>query len=952
MNRRTGAEPSTRDTVSFGPFRLHAAERRLERNGEVVQLGARAFDLLVTLIEHAGTVVSKNDLMARAWPRITVDDSALRVQIVALRKALGKGDGTKYLTTVSGQGYCFVARINRPDETAATPPGPRATAVSNLPARPPQLVGRSRAVDEIADQVSKGRFVTIVGPGGIGKTTVAISVAHILLPHFDGATHFLDLGTIRDGDQIASLVASTLGLTGQTGNPTDRLVHFVRDKRLLLVLDCCEHVIERAAALAERIYMQAAQVHILATSRESLRVEGEHVHRLPPLASPPDDTAMTAAQALAFPAVQLFVERANASSGQFKLTDADAPLVAELCRRLDGIALAIELAAGRVGIYGVRQTIELLSDQFKLLWEGRRTAPPRHQTLRAALDWSYNLLSESERITLHRLSVFVGNFTLDAARAVASADEAEEAHTIASVANLVAKSILTASAGGPLARYRLLDTMRVYAREKLHARADADATAARHAAYCVRLLEASDDQASKHAAPVANQLGNITAALTWCFSAQGDRATGVALAAAAMPLFIEMSLLSECQAWAERAIAALADVDGEIRHDLELHAALGLARMWTGDATDNVESCFGRALRLAQQTNDIESELRLVERLHLLHFMAGNLTGALDTARHGIAVAAINDDVGSLGRMEVSLAISHLLIGDIGAARSDVEAALMHQPGIEPHAPGRFSVDYPGRGPITLARILWLRGYPDQAVAITDQVIASAIAAGHPVRLTRALLWAFAVYAWNGEARTYEAHAERIIQESSRHDLGPFQIIGSAIKGVVRAAQGRTEESLALLQDAFDRMGSHRYGPVTDFGIHLAQVLAQTGQSGEALRLIDATIAQARRLNYLLELPDMLRVKAELLISAPMPDAFRAERLLNQSLALARQQSALGWELRTATSLAGLLMQQQRHDEARNVLAPVHASYTEGFGRPSLVAARALLDELDRRANG
>ncbi len=533
---------------------------------------------------------------------------------------------------------------------------------------------------------------------------------------------------------------------------------------------------------------------------------------------------------MAFPAVQLFVERANASSGQFELDDVDAPLVAELCRRLDGIALAIELAASRVGAYGIKHTIELLSDRFRLLWEGRRTAPPRHQTLRATLDWSYNLLSEPERTTLLRLSVLVGNFTLDAARAVASADDFDDAETIASVANLVAKSILTASATGPLPQYRLLDTMRSYAREKLGTGADAEATAARHARHFLRLLEDRDDGPRRDPIPIASQLGNISAALTWCFSAQGDRATGIALAAAAMPLFLELSLLAECQAWAEPAIAALDGLDRDTRRELDLYAALGLARMWTGGTTESVESCLLHALRLAEQSNDIPNQLRLVDGLHLLHFMAGNPDGALDVARRGVAIATANNEVAALARMQVSLGVSHLLIGEVATARAHVEAALLHQRTVEPHASGHFSLDYADRARITLARILWLQGYPDQAMAMTQQAIARAIALGHPVKLTRALLWAFAVYAWNGEAQEFEDYAHRIIQDSGKHALGPFQAIGEAITGVIRAAQDRPEESLHLLRTALDRIGDHRYGPITDFAIYLAEALARTGE--------------------------------------------------------------------------------------------------------------------------
>jgi predicted ATPase/DNA-binding winged helix-turn-helix (wHTH) protein len=948
-NRETDQEPAIADTVSFGPFRLHVAQRKLERDGAPVPLGARAFDILVALIERAGTVVSKTDLMARAWPHATVDESALRVQVVALRKVLGEGDaGAKYLTTVSGQGYCFVARVLWHDEAAPSSREPRSIVPAhNLPARPPQMVGRDDTVRDIADQLSGGRFVTIVGPGGIGKTTVAISVAHALQPQFDGAVHFLDLGTLRDADQVPSLVAATLGLGGQAGNPADRLVNFARDKRLLLVLDCCEHVIETSAAIAERLYKEAGQVHVLATSRESLRVEGEHVYRLPPLASPPGGSAITATEALAFPAVQLFVERANASSGQFALHDADAPLVAELCRRLDGIALAIELAAGRVGAYGIKHTIELLNDRFRLLWEGRRTAPPRHQTLRATLDWSYNLLSEPERTTLRRLSVLVGNFNLDAARAIAAADDSDDAQTIASVANLVAKSILTASATGPLPQYRLLDTMRGYAREKLGTGADADATAARHASYFLRLLE-NGGGPQQGMAGIANQLGNITAALAWCFSAQGDRTTGVALAAAAVPLFLQMSLLSECQAWAELAIDALGGTDRDIRRELDLHAALGLARMWTGGTTDSAEGCLLHALRLAEQSDDVSNQLHLIDGLHLLHFMAGDPDRALDIVGRGVAIAAANEDFDALARMQVSAGISHLLMGDIATARSDIEAALSHQSAIEPHGRGHFSLDYPERAHITLARILWLQGYPDQAMEMTRQAIANAIALGHPVRLTRALLWAFAVYAWNGEAAAYEDCADRIIQASGKHALGPFQAIGEAIKGVVRAAQGRIEESLILLRLALDKIGDHRYGPVTDFGMHLAAALAQAGQHSEAIETIDDTIARAGRFNYQLELPEMLRLKAELLLSGPEPDHQLAEHVLQQSLARAREQSAPAWELRAAVSLARRWMQQGREDEALALLAPVHDRFTEGFGSPGLKAARELLDTLDR----
>ncbi|MET0444692.1 MAG: winged helix-turn-helix domain-containing protein, partial [Pseudorhodoplanes sp.] len=359
----------------------------------------------MTLIEQAGTVVSKNELLTRVWPGVNVDESSLRVHIAKLRRTLGDGEaGAKYLATVSGQGYCFVAEVSRLDGAKPSPVTPALAKTHNLPARQPQMVGRDETVDEISGRLTSKRFVTIVGSGGIGKTTVAVATGHALLTQFAGQVHFVDLGAIRDASLVPSIVASELGLPARSSDPSVSLVTFLREKRLLLILDCCEPVIEASAVLAERLYKEAPQLHILATSRELLRVEGEHIYRLLPLASPPEGAALTAASALGFPAIELFVERATAGDAGFELTDANASDVGNICRRLDGIALAIELIASRVSAYGVKPMIELLDNQFNLLWEGRRTALPRHRTLRATIEWSYNLLSEPERMVLCRLS--------------------------------------------------------------------------------------------------------------------------------------------------------------------------------------------------------------------------------------------------------------------------------------------------------------------------------------------------------------------------------------------------------------------------------------------------------------------------------------------------------------------------------------------------------------------
>src|ERR1700751_2457792 len=381
--------PEPKDVLSFGPFSLFVAERLLKKADEPIPLGGRALDILIALVEQAGEVVAHKELISTVWPDVTVEEANLRFQIAALRKALGDGrDSARYISNISGRGYCFVAPVTR-SRTVRTVPLTGITTtkrVQKLPRRLARMVGRDATVRSLAEQLQRWRFVSIVGPGGIGKTTVAISVAHALSDGFHDAVFFIDLAALTDAKLVPTAIASALGLMVQTQDPVVGLLAFIGDRRILLVLDNCEHVIGVAAALAERVVSETPQAHVLATSREALRVEGEHVHLLYSLDCPPEDAGLTAMEALRYPAAQFFRERAAASGYGAELSDIDAPIVARSCRRLDGIALAIELAASRVGSLGIRETAELLDNRFSLLWHGRRTAPPRHETLNAMVD--------------------------------------------------------------------------------------------------------------------------------------------------------------------------------------------------------------------------------------------------------------------------------------------------------------------------------------------------------------------------------------------------------------------------------------------------------------------------------------------------------------------------------------------------------------------------------------
>ncbi len=473
------------DGISFGPFRLFPGKRLVERDGVPVRIGSRSFDILVALVERAGEVVSKAELMSRVWPNMVVDESGLRVHLAGLRRSIGDGrDGARYIANVTGRGYCFVAAVERhsvPGIVAAEEPV--SNPLARLPAPLERMVGREQTVRRLTSQLLSERFLTIVGPGGIGKTTVAVSIAHALLSEFKGDVFFVDLGTVTDSDFIARSIASALGYKGHGGDPGPALVAFLARKRALIVLDNCEHVIDAVTTLTERILIEAPQVHILATSREALRAKDERVHQLVPLDSPIEVHGLTAARAKEFPAVRLFVERAAASDSSFTITDADAPIIAGICGRLDGIALAIELAASRVATHGIRGITALLDDQFRLSWKGRRTALPRHRTLNAMLDWSYNLLQPEERLLLRRLSIFVGSFTRDAVEAVACDHDLTAAQAMDALESLSAKSLVSTSAGEVEAQYRLLETTRAYAADKLALSREGDLIARRHAAH-------------------------------------------------------------------------------------------------------------------------------------------------------------------------------------------------------------------------------------------------------------------------------------------------------------------------------------------------------------------------------------------------------------------------------------------------------------------------------------
>jgi predicted ATPase/DNA-binding winged helix-turn-helix (wHTH) protein len=949
MNDRRNRQ--SKDVLSFGPFSLFAAERLLKKADEPIPLGGRAFDILIALAERAGEVVTHKELISTVWPDVTVEEANLRFQMAALRKALGDGrDGARYVSNVAGRGYCFVASITR---SAAAPTasitGITATErVRKLPPRLTRMVGRDDTVGSLAEQLQMWRFVNIVGPGGVGKTTVAISVAHSLIDGFHDAVFFIDLAALTDPQLVPTAIASALGFIVQTQDPLAGLLAFIGDRKILLVLDSCEHVIGVAAALAERVVSEAPQAHILATSREALRVEGEHVHLLYSLDCPPEDAGLTVMEALRYPAVQLFMERAAASGYDAALSDNDAPILARICRRLDGVALAIELAASRVGSLGIGGTSELLDNRFSLLWHGRRTALPRHETLNAMLDWSYRLLPEREKLVLCRLSVFVGNFMLQTAGSVASETEADVAEVIDAVASLVSKSLISTTAIEESTYYRLLDTTRAYAATKLAERDETDRIARRHAISYSNFLERDEIIQSLFCehdlSGYVPHIGNVRAALGWALSDRGDVAVGVELATWAAPLFIGLSLLEECRGWCERALAALDDANRGTRQEMILQEALALSSMYTRGHSDQVRAEYERGLALAEAFQDPAHQLRLLSGLYIFLTRLGDIRGALAVAKRGGAIAQAGEYPAGAVLAEWMLGASHHFVGNQAAAQLHHERSMALAVEV-----GTFNAHF-GFDPrilvlVDLACTLWLRGSSGQALRTAQKAIDEAASLDHPVPICVSLVYTSTLLLWTGDLPRASDLIEQLIAHAGRYSLAPYRALGIALKGELAIARDEPESGLDLLRSALEILRARRYNILLPRFIGaLAEGLRKTGRLEEALFAIDGAIVRATNSGVELDLSELLRIKSQILTA--QHDRESAMNCLTEALAVAREQSALAWELRSAMALARLLAEDGERDQARHTLALVYDRFTEGFETADLRLAHALLEDL------
>jgi predicted ATPase/DNA-binding winged helix-turn-helix (wHTH) protein len=939
-------------TLYFGPFRLHSDQRQLLEDGKVVRLGARAFDTLLLLVQRVGEVVTKEEIAKRVWPDSIVDETCIRVHISALRRVLGDGHrGTRYITNVTGRGYCFVATVGEAPETPGVPdlllaPDRRAP----IPSTRSRTIGREHVIAEITARLESERLVTVVGPGGIGKTTVALEVAERLSKQFDDGIYFADLAPISDSTLVESTLAIALGITSVPLNPIGNLIEYLRRKRILIVLDSCEHVVASTAALVEQILNTTSDVRFLATSREQLRANNECAYRLPQLEVPGKDVPFSVRDALGFSAIELFVERAQASTDGFVLSDKDVQGVAQICRRLDGIPLAIELAAANVGTLGVDALARFLDASFSLLNRGRRTALPRHRTLRATLDWSYSTLTSGEQALLRCLGIFAGSFTLAAVHALLQESEARGLTASRDLCNLIDKSLVVVDASADMMWYRLLDSTRAYAMEKLVASGELAVIARRHAEYFCRLLKSFDDEISTPNEDWSpRHLDNIRAALDWSASPEGDPEIGLALTLAAVPLWTQLTLMSECEYRLKRAqLMRLPPATDRVSQETDLHLALGLAVIWTRGPRAEAGEALERAFELALGINDVDRLPWIYSALHTYHTTRAETGAAVAIAHrfYSLAQSGLNPSVRPIA--EYVLGNSLHFKGRQQRAHTHLERAIQ---GYDRRArtayTRRLSMDRLTSARAIHSWTLWLLGFPDQARVEAARAVEDA---NHTLSRCHALCEGGAAIALlTCDLEQLEFWAGALITIAEKHVLPAWRVYGVILKSAGSVRRGMTLTQLEVLRAAMQEskaIAGFRIRWAWLLGI-LAEGLAAAGQVDDARDVLAEALAQEESGDTDWCLAELLRIAGELALLEESPRAADiAEHRFQQSLETARKQAALSWELRAAMSLGRLWLGRGKASEAKHLLASVYGRFSEGFETDDLRAARILLMRL------
>ena len=814
---------------SFGATVVAPGRRELLHNGKKVELGDRAFDLLLFLVKSRGDVASKDAIISHVWPRRIVEENTVEGQISALRRALGC-DRTA-IRTVTGRGYQFTGELAS-RQTADSHPGLPANHGVSVPADITPILGRTDALGDICHAALQRRLITLAGTGGIGKTRLALEAARQLAPNFPDGVYLAELAATTSADFLPSTIAVALGFPPGDGTPSlERLAPALSARRLLLILDNCEHLIDAAAQICERLLCVAPGATVLATSREPLRISGEYVYRVPSLSVPLDENVLDARE---FGAVQLFEER---SGNLGAMTDgcnrSGLSATIRICRQLDGIPLAIELAAACAMSMPLEEIADRLDDRFQLLTRGSRTALPRQQTLRATLDWSYALLSPTQRTILNRLSLFAGAFSVESAQALAATAEIAQDAVFAVVFELVEKSLISAVPADGKVRFRLLETTRAYAREKLLAEGAWPEWRGRHAIYLLKIFKEADRQASAridvdwntHYAP---HLEDLRAAVEWSFSAEGNPNLAVDLTIAGIPLSMQLALLEECLARVDKALQWLSNTSSNAgEREMKLFAARGMCLLcYTVDP--RTSDAFEKVIEIAAKIGNDAYQLLGIWGRWMCFYLNGQYSDMPALAASFEMVAARSEwACDKLAAHRVS-GISRLLGGELDAALAKLDRAANSLVQLPRAQRMRFLYDEKMLSHASLAHALWLKGNVDQARRAALQSLEDAREFDHPVSICYALSEAVCTLAiLIGDDLMLEQAADELTMQTRRHSIATWRARAEMWHGLIALKSGNSSAYSQTIYPAMTRIGSKRfYVSLTPFVTATAEALA------------------------------------------------------------------------------------------------------------------------------
>ncbi|KJC46707.1 hypothetical protein UP09_11825 [Bradyrhizobium sp. LTSP885] len=928
--------------LSFGPFELSIRNRLLTNGARVVPLGARAMDLLIVLVEQANKVVGRRTLTERVWPQRGAEQVSLRVHISALRKALDQSDpGRRYIANVPGRGYSFVVPVTSVSAPASGDFKPLSR--SRLPARSMRMLGRSGALAEIQMKLAEQKFVTIVGPGGIGKTTVAVAVAHEMSITFSSRIYFVDLSAVGAASLVAPSIAAALGVSVRANNVVPALIERLQEKPTLIILDGCERLVDGVSAVAEELICRVPTLNLLATSREAMRVEGEHVYELSGLECPVEDGSLSARVALQYPSIQLLVDRVRAVRSDFELTDPDAPTAAKICRRLDGIPLAIELAACRVDIFGLGRTASLLDERLSLSWVGRRTAPSRHQTLNATLEWSYDLLGEAEKRVLSRLGVFAGGFTFEAAVAVVADETVDEANVSDCVWELRSKSMIAAQ--GQEGRLCLLDTTRAFALQRLAGSGEQNLLHRRHALYFTDLFrQGAGMDGSGWSKGLEIEVDNLRAALNWAFSAAGDAKVGVELAAASASTWMGMALLTECREWMTKAISHLDDMNSGTRQEMVLQSALASCMMFTAGMTETSYATWAKALLLAEGLDDIEHQVDALLVLWAHALRVPNYPDAIKLADRCGEVTEGTGRIGAVATANYMRGITYYHAGRIAEAQGLLELSLHRDDEASRQLLiKRFGYDRKVDNLAGLATLAWLRGSPDQARRFNQMAVAEARQSNRAVNLCGALTFAGLIAYWtnpdDGEA---EALVDELSGHAGKYALQNYQGFCLGMQALHKIRRGgEISAASVMFYSGLEKLSAARYGIfnwILQAEFAKSMAVANWPREGlDAFLRAKIDLDESRWYG-----PELHRIRGELALRNGEGVAVGRQYFL-RAIELSNKQASLSWALRAATSLVIAEKSLGRKEAAWRTLQATYVKFREGLETVDLRLAKQVL---------